>query len=133
MVRAPDLKSGDPVYKSHSNYQLKLFQLVPGSTTLLRLYIVIWSAFCPLGFLTCELYFSSFFHFPEKAHWGAVNQVYITYITLTKTLTVNCVTRSIQCINFFCREFCFNKMIRISKSCFSSRCRKNKNLNFQLQ
>ena len=45
---------------------------------------------------------------------------YIHYITLTKTLTVNYVTQSIQYINFFCREFCFNKMIRISKSCFSS-------------
>ena len=81
MVRAPDLKSGDPVYKSirpgHSNFQLKLFYVVPGSTALLPLYIVNWSAFSPLGFLTCELSVVCFIG-PEKARWGAVNQAYIT-------------------------------------------------------
>ena len=87
---------------------------------LLRLYIVNWSAFCPLGFLTCELYFSSLFHWPWKGPVGR-GQSSIHDITMTKTLTVNyCVTRSIQYINFFCREFFFNKMIGISKSGFSS-------------
>ena len=38
--------------------------VVPGSTALLPLYIVNWSAFSPLGFLTCELYFNGLFHWP---------------------------------------------------------------------
>ena len=32
MVRAPDLKSEDPEFKSRSNHQLGLFQRVPGLT-----------------------------------------------------------------------------------------------------
>ena len=37
MVRAADLKSGDPEFKSHSNRQLDLCQVVHGSTP--RLYL----------------------------------------------------------------------------------------------
>ena len=35
MIRAPDLKSGDPEFKSRSDHQLDLFQVVPGSTAAL--------------------------------------------------------------------------------------------------
>ena len=38
-------------FKSRSDHQLDLFQVVPGSTPLLRLYIANWSALCQLGFL----------------------------------------------------------------------------------
>ena len=37
MVRAADLKSGDPEFQSRSDHQLDLFQVVPGSTP--RLYL----------------------------------------------------------------------------------------------
>ena len=53
VVRALDLKSGDPVFKSRPDHQLDLFQGVRGSTPRLRLYIANWSASCQLGFLTC--------------------------------------------------------------------------------
>ena len=46
VVRAPDLKSGNPEFKSHSDHQLDLFQVVPGSTPQLYLYKAIWSACC---------------------------------------------------------------------------------------
>ena len=42
MVRTPDLKSGDPEFKSHSDQLLNLFQVVPGSTAhMLRLIALI--------------------------------------------------------------------------------------------
>ena len=53
MVWAPDLKSVDLEFKSRPDHQLNLFQVVPGSTPLLRLYIPNWSASCQLGFLSC--------------------------------------------------------------------------------
>ena len=53
VVRAQDLKSGDPEFKSRSDHYLDLFELVPGSTPRLRLYIANWSASCQLGFLIC--------------------------------------------------------------------------------
>ena len=53
VVRASDLKSGDPEFGSRSDHLLDLFQVVPGSTPWLRLYIANWSASCQLGFLTC--------------------------------------------------------------------------------
>ena len=37
VVRALDLKSGDPKFKSCSDHQLDLFQVVPGSTLRLHL------------------------------------------------------------------------------------------------
>ena len=37
---APDLKSGDPEFKSRTDHQLDLFQEVLGSTPQLRLYSV---------------------------------------------------------------------------------------------
>ena len=49
MVRAPDLKSGNPEFKSRPDHQLDLFQVVPDSTPRLRLYIVNWSASCLLA------------------------------------------------------------------------------------
>ena len=60
--RAPDSKSGDPEFKSRSDHQLDLFEVIPGSSPRLRLYITNWSASCQLGFLTCSVYFSSSFH-----------------------------------------------------------------------
>ena len=45
-----DLKSGDPEFKSHSVHQLDLFQVAPGSTPRLCLYIANWSAACQLVF-----------------------------------------------------------------------------------
>ena len=39
VVRVPDLKSGDPEFKSRSDHQLDLFEVVPCSTPRLRLYI----------------------------------------------------------------------------------------------
>ena len=53
VVRALDLKSGYPEFKSRSDHQLDLFQVVPGSPPWLHLYIVNWSASCQLGVLTC--------------------------------------------------------------------------------
>ena len=53
MVRALDLKTGDPEFKSCSDYQLDLFQVVPGSTPRLHLYIANWPGTCQLGLLTC--------------------------------------------------------------------------------
>ena len=69
MVRAPDLKSGDFEFKSRPDHQLDLFQVAPGSTPRLRLYIANWSASCQLGFLTCSVCFIG----PEKPQWGEVN------------------------------------------------------------
>ena len=51
--RALDLKSGDPEFKSRSDHNVDLFQLVPGSTPQLYQYMANWSASCQLGFLTC--------------------------------------------------------------------------------
>jgi len=45
VVRVPDLKSGDLEFKSHPDYQLDLFQVAPGSTPRLRLFIVNCSAY----------------------------------------------------------------------------------------
>ena len=59
MVRARDLKSGDPEFKSRSDHWLDLFEVVPGSTPGLCLYIANWSASCQLGFLTCQVHFSN--------------------------------------------------------------------------
>ena len=56
MVRVLDLKSGDPKFKSCSDHQLDLSQVVPGSTPWLHLYIANWSASCQLGFLTCSVH-----------------------------------------------------------------------------
>ena len=39
VVREPDLKSTNPELKSHSDHQLDLFQVVPGATPQLGLYI----------------------------------------------------------------------------------------------
>lgn len=41
-----NLKSGDLEFKSRSVHQLDLFQVVPGSTPWLCLYIANWSATC---------------------------------------------------------------------------------------
>ena len=43
VVRAPHLKSGDPDFKSRSYHQLDFFQVVRGSTPLLRLRKANWS------------------------------------------------------------------------------------------
>ena len=75
MDRAFDLKSEDPEFKSRSDHQLDLFN--PGSTPRLRLNIGNCSAFCQLGFLTCQVYFSSLFIGPEKPQRREVNNVYI--------------------------------------------------------
>ena len=52
-VRVLDFKSGDPKSKSLSDRQVDLFQVVPGLTSRLRLYIANWSASYQLRFLTC--------------------------------------------------------------------------------
>ena len=41
-----NLKSGDPEFRSRSVHQLDLFQVVPGSTPRLCLFIGNWSATC---------------------------------------------------------------------------------------
>ena len=46
VVRAPDLKSGDPEFKSRPDHQLDLFQVEPGSTPRLRSYCLL-----PVGIL----------------------------------------------------------------------------------
>ena len=51
VVKVPDLKSGDPEFKSCSDHLLDLFQVSPGSTPRLHLYIANWSASCQLRFL----------------------------------------------------------------------------------
>ena len=56
VVREPDLKSSNPDFKSHTDHQLDLFQVVLGSTPRLGLYKANWSASCQLGFLTCSLH-----------------------------------------------------------------------------
>ena len=68
MVQAPDLKYGDPEFKTRSDQQLELFQVVSGSTPRLRLYKDNWFASCQLGFLTIWVYFSSWFNW----HWKAL-------------------------------------------------------------
>jgi len=50
VVRALDLKSGDPEFQSCSDHQLDFLQVVFGSTPLLRFYTTYWSASCQLGF-----------------------------------------------------------------------------------
>ena len=52
LIRAPDLKSGDPEFKFCFDHQLDLFQVFPGSTPQVLLYIATWSFSCQLGFLT---------------------------------------------------------------------------------
>ena len=49
VVRVLDLKSGEPEFKFRSDHQLDLFQVAPGSTPRLRLYIANWSASCLLS------------------------------------------------------------------------------------
>ena len=56
MVRALDLKSGDPEFKSHSDQQLDLSKIVPGLTAQVCLYIANCSTFCQLEFLTCSVH-----------------------------------------------------------------------------
>ena len=51
MVRAPDLKSGDPEFghpefKSRSDHLLELLQVVPRSTPLMLLFFIYLSFFC---------------------------------------------------------------------------------------
>ena len=66
VVRMPDLKSGDPNFKSHSDQQLDLFQVAPASTPPLRLYMQ------PTGLppaswvlnLLSLLYFNGLIHWP---------------------------------------------------------------------
>ena len=60
MVRVSDLKSGDPEFRSRSDYHLDLFEVVPGSTSRLRLYKANGSASCQLGFLTLLSLFQLF-------------------------------------------------------------------------
>ena len=48
MVRVPDLKSRGAEFKFHTDQQLGLFQVVPGSTPQLCLYLANWSASCQL-------------------------------------------------------------------------------------
>ena len=55
MVRVLDLDSGDPEFKSPSDRQQDLSQVVPSPTPQLHLYIANWSASCQLGFLTCSV------------------------------------------------------------------------------
>ena len=43
MVRARDLKYGDPEFKSRSDHWLDLFEVDPGSTPRLRFYVANWS------------------------------------------------------------------------------------------
>ena len=49
------LKSGDSEFKTPSDHQVDLFQVVSVSTPRLCLHVVNWSASCQLGFLTCIL------------------------------------------------------------------------------
>ena len=77
MVWSPDLKSGDPEFKPRSDHWLDLFEVVPGSTPRLRLYIANWSASCQLGFLMNLLSSFQLFHLPRKAPAGVVNYVQI--------------------------------------------------------
>ena len=56
MVSALDSKSNNLKFKSCSGHLLDLFQVVPGSTPWLHLYIANWSASCQLGFLTCSVH-----------------------------------------------------------------------------
>jgi len=51
MIRPPALKPGDSEFRSCSDLQVDLLEVVPGSTPELCLYIANWS--CQLGFLTC--------------------------------------------------------------------------------
>lgn len=53
VARAPDLKSGNPKFKSCSHRQLDLLHVVPGLTLRVCLYIAYKSAFYQLEFLTC--------------------------------------------------------------------------------
>ena len=53
VVRVPDLKSEDLKFKSCSEHQLDLFQVVLASTPRVHLHIANWSASRKLGFLTC--------------------------------------------------------------------------------
>ena len=62
--RALDLKSGDPQFNLCSDHLLDLFEIVRYSTPRLPLYIANWSASCQLGFLTCYVHFSCWFHWP---------------------------------------------------------------------
>ena len=76
----PDLRSGDLEFSSRPDHLLDLFQLVPGSTPRLHVYIANWSVSHQLGFLTCSVYFSRLFHWPWKAPVGR-GQSSIHYIT----------------------------------------------------
>ena len=56
-VRTPDLKSGDREVKSCADKQLDLFELVPGSTLWLYLYMTYWSA-SRLSVAICIVFFT---------------------------------------------------------------------------
>ena len=49
------LKSGHPGFKPRPDHELDLFQVVPGSTPLLHLYLANSSSSCQLGLVTCSV------------------------------------------------------------------------------
>ena len=51
VVRASDMKSGDPEFKFRSDHQLDLLQVFPRSTPWLRIYVAKWFASRQLRFL----------------------------------------------------------------------------------
>ena len=52
VARMPDLRFGDPQFKSCFDHQLVFLQVVSSSISWLCLYIASWSASCQLRFLT---------------------------------------------------------------------------------
>ena len=56
MVGDPGLKSGTAEFKSRSDHLVDLFQVFPGSTPQLLLYLSNWSASCQLVLLTCSVH-----------------------------------------------------------------------------
>ena len=78
MVRAPDLKYGDPKFKSLSDHQLDLFQREPGltpqrtSTRPKGLLSATWNS-KPVKFISMVCFIG-----PEKCQWGREVKVYIT-------------------------------------------------------
>ena len=59
-VSAPDLKPGDPEFKSRSDHQLDF-----SFNSLDALVIANWSTSCQLGFLMCPVHLSNLFHRPN--------------------------------------------------------------------
>ena len=94
VVRVRDLKFGDPEFKSHSNHQLDLFQVVPGSTPWLHLYIPNWSASHQVGLLTHYVFFSSL-SWSWKALAGRDQLSVHIYIIAT------CICKAFFCFFFF--------------------------------